>query len=134
MPHKNLRLRRRALLLAALPSAKACWAAPAPPDADALLLAMAQALGMDRTDLRLLARRIRTLAGAAEHALAWRAGAERLLAAVGNVPHTARATVPSLVQDDFSLGRTLAVQGLVFSQVELALLAALGRPGRRRGR
>jgi hypothetical protein len=50
------------------------------------------------------------------------AGAQRLVDVVGQEWHTATHTIPSLVEEDWRLGRLFEAGALCFSATELALL------------
>lgn len=49
-------------------------------------------------------------------------GADRLEAAIGDAWSSAAHTIPSLVDEDVRLGRTILVGGLALTPIELALL------------
>jgi hypothetical protein len=120
--------RRRALLLAAVPaSGVLAGAALGLPFGDRRVLeGLARELGMLRPEFRRLAQRVRLDVVLAQVAGRLLDATRRLRTVVGTALYTAKATVPALIEDDFSFGRTVEVQGVIFSHTELALLLVVG--------
>lgn len=119
--------RRRALLIAALPLSGA-WAGEVltlNPVDRSMLLALSEALGLHQPLVLQLAQRLRSNLDPVAIAAPLREAAQRMRTVIGPAIHTARATMPALIEDDFSAGRTIQVHGLLFSTSELALLLAV---------
>jgi hypothetical protein len=120
--------RRRALLVAAFPvgGAMADALMTMPSDDRRMLADIVSELGLMQPAVRQLTQRICSNADAALLIGASREGTGRLRAIIGQAPGTAKASLPSLVEDDFASGRTVHVHGVSFSYTELALLLAVG--------
>ena len=121
--------RRRALALVTGPAYLPWWPSTAlglPFDDRRMLEGLTRELGLLQTHaFRQLAQRIRVNADAALVTSIAGDVTQRLQAVIGATLHTARSTVPSVVEDDFAMGRTMEVRGIVFSHTELVLLLAV---------
>ena len=124
--------RRRMLALAATATATTVtsgWSGAGlwmPFDDRRLLDCISRELGIaQQLPFRQLAERLRLNVDTVLVEPLLRSAAQRLRTFIGAALQTARATVPSLIRDDFTTGRTLAVHGVVFSHTEIALLLAV---------
>lgn len=132
-------LRRRRVLQAAglaplAMAAPATQAAASDTEGNLYLATVASRLDLLRPDLLRLGARLRDAVPATTLEPILAQAARALRAAVGPVLASAEATVPGLIADDFEQRRVLAIDGIVFSHTEIALLGALDRERTRAAR
>lgn len=118
------------LLPVVLAAPSTAWAAASRIAALQYLSSVAKAAGLSTPAIHALSSKVaQSVAPATMDAIAVESF-QRMREAIGTVLESASATLPALVDDDYSTGRTVVLHGVSFAHTELALFFSLGSQAR----